>query len=151
MVVLYCICPRSCVPRPMYKSRLYIRMHLWPGFSDHILWKSGGFRPNLRDLYTKAPFWKRFPVQVRFVRLPLPYVIACSDPLAGPIQAKTPRNACIGPMPGPGRALDTQTCTSTRHTRLGTRGFEKRLYSASYKLPRTKPLSRGGGWEPIGL
>ncbi len=39
---------------------------------------------------------------------------------------------------------------STQHRGLGTGGFAKRLYSASYKSPSANPLNQRGGWGPIG-
>ena len=46
---------------------------------------------------------------------------------------KQPRNARTGPYVGPVRALV--------YVRLGTGGFVKRLYLASYKWPRAKPFN----------
>ena len=45
-----------------------------------------------------------------------------------PYERKHPRNARTGPSIGPVRALV--------YVRLGTGGYVKRLYSASYKWPR---------------
>ena len=55
---------------PMYKSRLYIEMCFWPGFSAQVSRNRVENWLNPRDMYKGEPFCRCFSVQVRLVQDP---------------------------------------------------------------------------------
>ena len=59
----------------MYKSRLYTKMHLWPGLSAQVFRDRADNRPNPRDLYMELSIRGRFPVQAGLVQK----TVACKE------------------------------------------------------------------------